>query len=223
MAQSEQFKIKLQYARWQDLPREVQDLFISFLDGNILRGQRFYQLYFYWYNIAHEVGHVLRGAYQKDRSSMWDEEMACNQLAVAYWRAKGQSSRLLEMEREIRSILSLLPDPVPANEDRAAYFNKHFQEMGSDPAAYGHYQWSMVRSALERPLDFSQALKMLVTPAANDGSTIPLAPDLSIDENLPLRIVGDMERTLAAYGLSIPAIQVVCAYAPALQFVEFHS
>ncbi len=219
MTAREIHNIRIHYARWQDLPPEVKATFAGFMGEGLEQGKAFYQLYFYWYNIAHEIGHTLRTLYGAASGKIWEEEMAVNQLAIAYWRAKGQMGRLLQLESGVRLALSHLADPVPADQDRVQYLNKHFQELGNNPAAYGHYQFSMVKAALERPLDFPQALRTLVTPRASDGATIPLAPDFPLDDQLPYRIVDDMRKTLAAYGLRLPEVQLVCAYAPALQFV----
>ncbi len=217
--------IRLQFARWDDLPPDIQAVFVQFAIGNRgdksrqERGRALYELYFYWYNIPHEIGHVLRALFST-YSGKWDEETAVNQFAVSYWRAKGQIPRLLHLENEITQALAHIPDPVPANEDRAVYLERHHQEL-TDPASYAHYQFNMVRSAMAHPLDFSQALKRLITPQANDGTTIPLAPDFPLDEDLPYRTVEDMRRTLAAYDVHLPEVQIVCMYAPAIQFVTW--
>ncbi len=218
--------IRLQFARWEDLPAEIQAVFVQFTIGNQQRGRALYELYFYWYNIPHEIGHVLRALYSSFRGNvmdqMWEEETAVNQFAVSYWRAKGQMPRLLHLENEITQALTHIQDPVPANEDRAVYLSRHRQEL-SAPASYAHYQFNMVRSAMSHPLDFSQALKKLITPQANDGTTIPLSPDFPLDADLPYRTVEDMRRTLAAYDVHLPEIQVICMYAPAIQFVTWDS
>ncbi len=214
--------IRLQFARWDDLLVEDQAQFIDFMGGDPLRGQALYELYFYWYNIPHEIAHVLRTIYNPSGGNVWDqiweEETAVNQIAVSYWRAKGQNMRLLQLENEIQHALMHIPDPVPANEDRVVFLNRHHHDL-SDSASYAHYQFNMVRYALAHPLDLSQALKTLVSPLANDGATIPLSPDFPLDEDLPYRTVDDIRKTLYAYGLQLPEVQIICMYSPALQFV----
>jgi hypothetical protein len=194
------------------------------MGGDPQAGRSLYRQYFYWYNIAHEVSHVLRRIYASDRRAdsqgFFEEETAVNQLAVAYWRAKGHAIDLLWLENQLRLALLNIPDPVPPYEDRPAYVNHHFQEL-SDPTSYAHLQFNMVVSALDRPLEFSAALQRLVSAQASDGVTIPISPDLPIDENLPYRLVEEMRKTLQAYNLPIPEVQVVCMYAPAIQFVTW--
>ena len=78
----------------------------------------------------------------------------------------------------------------------------------------------MVRTALERPLSFPLALKTLIAEDANNGTTIPLAPDAPFkNSQMPQQTVDDMRKTLAAYNIQLPPVQVICQYAPALQFV----
>jgi hypothetical protein len=44
----------LYYTGWEDIPDELQAPFIGMLSGSPVRAKDFYQLYFYWFNIAHE-------------------------------------------------------------------------------------------------------------------------------------------------------------------------
>ena len=41
----------------------------------------------------------------------------------------------------------------------SSYFDRHYSELGSNPSAYGHYQFSMVLSALDDQIDIAQALQ----------------------------------------------------------------
>jgi hypothetical protein len=214
--------IRLQFARWDDLTDEDQAQFFTFMGNDADRGRKLYELYFYWYNIPHEIAHVLRKVYLPSNGDVWEriweEETAANQLAVSYWRAKGQNARLMQLENDIRQALRNIPGTAPENEDRTAFLNRRHQDL-TDPTTYAQHQFNMVRYALARPLDLSLALKTLVSPQATNGATIPLAREFPLDEDLPYRTVDDMRRTLYAYGLRLPEIQIICMYSPALQFV----
>ena len=83
--------------------------------------------------LAHEIGHVLRAQHRNAYTNVWEEENAVNQFSVAYWRVKGQTNRLFQLENMIRQVLANLPDPVPADQDRVVYLLNHFQEISSDP------------------------------------------------------------------------------------------
>ncbi len=215
--------IRLQYTRWEDLPSETQDLFITMMNEDAVQGGDFYRLYYYWYNVAHEIGHILRNLYGTATISAWNEENAVHQFAVSFWRAKGETERLVKLETLLRRALVHLPDPVPAQENRAAYLNNNNQVVTDELAANAHFQFNMVRSALAHPIEFSQALRSLISIRANDGITIPLQPDFPLDDELPHRTVHDLRKTLSAFGLKLPDIQIICFYTPALQFAAWDS
>lgn len=213
--------VRLQYARWEDLPVDIQTTFASWAGGIWKEGRDFYQLYFYWYSVAREAASVLRASYGRSTADVWEEAYALNQFAVAYWRAKGQSRRLLELEKKLRSVLTILPDPVPPDRDRQTFFRRYYHAVSADPAAFGHFQFSVALDALQRPIEFPIALRTLISPEASDGNTIPLSPDLPMEETLPYFSVSDIGKTVSAYGLTMPEIQVICAYGPSLQFVQW--
>lgn len=213
--------IRLQYARWEDLPSDVQTTFASWLGGKLEEGRDFFRHYFYWYNVAREVAFVLRTSYGSTSADVWEEENAMNQFAAAYWRAKGQSMRLLQLEKKLRVILSNLPDPVPPDYDRQTFFRRRYREISADPVVFGHFQFSFALVNLQQPMEFPVALRELISAAASEGNTIPLSPDIPMEETLPYFTVEDIGKTVNAYGLTLPEIQVVCAYSPALQFVQW--
>ncbi len=129
--------IYIQYALWEDLPAEVRSFTASLTGKGLAEGKSFYELYFYGYNIPHEVGHILRTVANTRTERQWDEEMSCNRFAVAFWRARGAVDLLRQLEESLPLSLSRLPDPCPPDADRVDYFNRHYQEL-SDPASYGH-------------------------------------------------------------------------------------
>lgn len=214
---------RLQYACWEDLPADIQTWFASLMGNRPERGKGFYELYFYWYNITHELGHVLRAYYGTGtvESRPWDEEIAANHLAVAYWHARNEDERLSLLGDWVREARATLPDPLPPGEERSRYFNTHYVELGSNPPAYGHYQLGMLLEVLEQPMNLQQALGSLVTPEVREGTLANPPTDVVVDSDLPHRTVNDMREHLAAYGVKLPELQVVCSYSPMIQFVQW--
>jgi hypothetical protein len=210
----------LQFAAWDDLPADTREVFVHVSPRDGTGGAAFYRLYFYWYNIAHEVGHILRGQYHMMTQDPHAEEVACNAFAVAYWRARGEHARRAGLQERLRVALSTLDDPVPAGEDRKGYFLQHYRELGQTPYAYGHYQFGMVLEQLGREAPFVDTLREVIHPAAAAPS--PVASDgylaLALDAALPSRIVAGMRTWLATAEVTVPAVDLVCRFAPALQF-----
>ncbi len=221
MTKRELENVRVQFARWDQLPPDIQAWFAGLVGNQMERARSFYELYFYWYNIAHELGHVLQATYDAAAPSSFGEETSVNQFAVSYWYAGNESERLLQLGQWVREALGTLRDPVPADEERSAYFDAHVAELVKDPAAYGHYQFGMVLAALRQPMDLFHALRTFVTPEATQGQQKTQSAYPSVDADLPHRIVDDTRRVLVTYGVSLPDVQVVCAYSPMIQFVRW--
>ncbi|MGA9350544.1 MAG: hypothetical protein WBW48_17325 [Anaerolineae bacterium] len=213
--------IRLQYTSWEEMPTEVQALFVQWMDNRAEQGRAFYELYFYWFNIAHELGHALRAYYGTSDTSHWGEETAVNEFAVAYWKGRGEAERLLHLRELVGDAFGRLEDPVPPDEGRSSYFDTHYSELSSKPSAYGHYQFSMVLTALGKQLDIAQVLHTLIMPQAHEAAPPPAAPYSVINADLPARIVNDMRDYLASYGVGLPEIQVVRSFSPMIQFIDW--
>lgn len=213
--------IRLQYTTWEEMPKEVQSLFDLWMDNRVGAGQTFYELYFYWFNIAHELAHVLRAHYGSQTDSHWKEETAVNDFAVAYWNGRGETERLFRLRGLVIDAFAKLEDPVPTGENRFDYFDNHYRELSTNALAYAHYQFSMVLSALEKQLDFSQALHSLIKTQVKEVAPQPAVLYSVIDADLPPRIVSDMRIYLAPYGVDLPEMQIVCSFSPMIQFVDW--
>ena len=213
--------IRLQYSPWEDMSAEVQGLFVEWMDNDPQKGQSFYELYFYWYNIPHELGHILRGYYSSRGDTNWQEENAVNSFAVAYWKARGESTRLQKFGQLVRSAFSKLEDPVPSGEDRSSYLDEHYDELVPIPSAYGHFQFSMVLNALEEKQSFIQTLHSLITTQAIEATSPHSMPYPEITSDLPYQIVSDMRNYLAAYKVELPDIEVIREFSTNLQFVTW--
>jgi len=213
--------IRLQYTSWEEMPVEVQAQFIELMDNSVKQGQFFYELYFYWYNIPHELGHILRGYYSSYENSHWQEETAVNSFAVAYWNTRGESNRLQQLRQLVHSAFSRLEDPVPGGEDRSGYFDEHYRELLSNPSAYGHFQFRMVLNALEEKRSFIQALQSLITPQAVERISPYSKPYSEITSDLPFQIVSDMGDFLTAYKVELPEIEIVRSFSQAIQFANW--
>jgi hypothetical protein len=213
--------IRLQYTSWEEMPSEAQALLAQWMSDDAERGRTFYELYFYWYNISHELGHVLRAHYGTSDSSPWGEETAVNEFAVAYWKGRGEAERLSYLRELVSDAFRRLEDPVPRDENRSSYFDAHHSELGSNPPAYGYYQFSMVFTALDRQLEIGQALHTLITPQAYAAIPPRTAPYSVVNADLPPRIVRDMRDYLAVYGVGLPGMQIVRSFSPMIQFVDW--
>lgn len=208
----------IQYAQWEDLPAEVQSVIAGFTGQGLAAGKSLYELYFYGYNIPHEVGHILRQLTGTQTDRRYDEEMSANLFAVAFWRGRGAAGLILKMEATLHVCLDHMSDPLPPGEDRAEYFNRHQQEL-IDPRSYGHYQFNMVLSALTQTMSFEQALLELFHHTAPASARQPVLGDPAIGPDLPEKTVAELRWVMDAFGLALPEIGVQRIYTPAIQRV----
>lgn len=196
----------LRYLAWEDMPADPR----ATIWGTDDWVREFYTHLGVWNGTVHEMGHILRWHYGTDSSDSdpWAEETAVNDLAVAYWRARGETVRLAYFEALVRRALSTFTTiPVPADADPVAWFQQHYH----DPMpflTYGYYQEQMVVAALEKQLDLVTALRNYITPSATVAEPTRPDPYPSLDADLPFRIVDDMRSFLAAYGVEVPVVCV---------------
>jgi len=208
----------IQYALWEDLPPEVRSVIAAFTGKGLAAGKSLYELYFYGYNIPHEVGHILRTVAGTRTEQQWEEEMSANRFAVAFWRARGAVVLLRQLEEILTSCLSRMVDPCPPGMDRAGYFNQHYQEL-IDPPSYGHYQFNMVLEALAHPMSFEQALQTLFNHSSSRPAHLPPLGDPLITPDLPAQTLLELGAVLDASGLPLPEVAMQRLYTPAIQRV----
>jgi len=99
---------------------------------------------------------------------MWEREVAANRIGVAWYRER-DPQHLAKLVKDLRSIQTHLPDPVPAGIDKKTYFTNNYQKLGTDPMAYGWYQLQMVLIVCDEPArSFQQLLDGLPENRTND-------------------------------------------------------
>ncbi len=191
------------------------------MENQVQKARNFFELYFYWFNIAHQCGHILRKYHGTISESRWVDEDATNQFAVAYWHAFGETARLEELAHLISDARRLLPNPILPDQDPSTYFDAHYEEFTSNLPAQTYLQFTWVMHALDEAPEFSQVLRSQMT---EEALAVEPAPPLSYPEiqvGLPLRIIPDMRQMLARYRVRLPEVAVICAPSPEIQFVSF--
>ncbi len=163
-------------ARFSDLPPQMQDLWTQWAsyttdqpDGKALFDDMFHRFFF-----VHEMGHwmasqVIAGlpdsemtiVAKNEANNKWAREIAANRIATAWYR-EHDPQYLAKLVADFRQIQSRLPNPVPAGIDKKTYFTDNYQELGTDPLAYGWYQLQMVIEVYDQPArTFQQVLDEL--------------------------------------------------------------
>ena len=122
---------------------------------------RFFDLYFHWYNVIHEMGHCLvekQGAVM----SRVEEEMYVNSFAVAYYRFTGDTSRLRSLQERLTMILARFPAPMPDGESFTEFYERIWNtEQINNVMIYGYFQLRSVLEALENDAELKDVLKKI--------------------------------------------------------------
>jgi len=151
--------------QWEELPSQVKQLFEQTLGGRQGFEDGFHKFFF-----VHELGHWAQSQDKKKMSTInrspshYLYELEADRIALAYWRRR-DSSFASGLVSQYRKEYNALPNPVPAGEKLEDYFNDHYDDLGSNPAAYGWYQLRLVIAAAdERPAPtLAQLLQALPT------------------------------------------------------------
>ncbi|MES2523479.1 MAG: hypothetical protein V4617_12320 [Gemmatimonadota bacterium] len=144
---------------WSTSPPEMREVFRTFAGGSAADAERFFQVLFNRFLIAHEAGHWFQARGNRRETTLYANEDAANRLAVAFWRTQpGGEQFLAEVERLVTRAAAALPDPTPAGQDPVAYFGANYQALGADPLKYGYYQFRFMRDAVRArgTLDFAK-------------------------------------------------------------------
>lgn len=183
------------------------------LFGNSDEFEDEYNLYFHWYNMIHELGHLI---YMKNKSAFeWIspvyEEKHVNDLAVAYWRTYGEKARLDRVYEIVTRIISQLKPPC-SDEDILTHYEdeKAFREASRDSNDYAFIQFSLVKHAIETiDTDFYETLKIKGFDVRNNTACKLAYSDLDIQ-----MIVDDAVEVVRSHGLHMPDVKVFEYYHP---------
>ena len=177
----------------------------------------FHPLYFQWYNIIHEVGHIVRwhngmmadysvaGAY---------EERAANDFAVAYWKRFGDRAVLKVLLDKVESILAKLDSPVPPGVEWFDHFIRHFWDSQKAVRTYAYFQFSLVREAFYSSERLEEVLRRFGFKVLKECETKTLRYR---EGSSPQHIVDDCRRILDEMGIPSPDIDVTVVDNPMIQ------
>lgn len=191
--------------------------------------EHFFDLYFHWYNVVHEMGHCIVERYGAEMPKA-DEEMYVNALAVAYYRFAGEESRLKELKERLMGISSNLPAPMPKGEDFLSFYKRIWgSEALNNPMIYGYFQFRSVLEALEHPQTLEQVLAQIgiktivnseiskadITSESEARSTYE--KDLKVTSENASKFLNAARDTLISLGVDVPQIRVELQKDPMIQ------
>jgi hypothetical protein len=134
---------------WDELFDEQKELFKT-LKGEY--AEEFFISMFNWFLIPHELGHFINP--MEDSLSPYNRERAANEFAIAFYLSQKESQEKLEyLEKSVPEVLDLLPKIEFNNYTEEEYFNMNYTKLGSNPNAYGYFQFKFIQDILENKED----------------------------------------------------------------------
>lgn len=184
---------------------DQQRAFIKLLgEDNI---QYKFDLYFHWYNIAHEFGHCLLDMHGSDVVGV-RQELLVNKFAVSYWKERGFDAKLAELKKMLEKSLEAFPCPVPPGEDFIEWYESIWNSNILERVdVYGYLQFKSVLMAMEEAQDLGFWL------AANKirGFSLPFEstlPEYPITADTAYLVLADLMSYLDDAGVAHPDVTV---------------
>jgi len=135
--------------KWDELFDEQKELFKT-LKGE--DAEEFFISLFNWFLIPHELGHFINP--MEDSLSPYNREQAANEFAVAFFLSQIEYQEKLEyVEKSLSEVLQLLPKIDFNNLSEEEYFNMNYTKLGSNPNAYGYFQFKFILNILKNKED----------------------------------------------------------------------
>lgn len=120
--------------------------------------QKKFDLYFHWYNIIHEIGHVLVNINNVDMDGV-NEELFANSFAVAYWKKVDKKNNLNRVKEMIHHIIKDIPSPLTKESNFKEFFKKIWgTEIMNSVMMYGYFQLCCVLEAFNLDKNLSDIL-----------------------------------------------------------------
>ena len=145
---------------WKTLPPEAQEVFMSLAarQGNGETAQDAFEKSTHQWIFIHELGHWWR-ACEHQKALPYDEEMAANRIATAYWREQDSAFMNFQLGK-FQNFIKRFPSPVPAGQSKRNFLNNNYDKLPGGPA-YTWFQAEMIVDAYnEQPiLTFKEAIK----------------------------------------------------------------
>jgi hypothetical protein len=165
-----------------------------------------YKIYFYWYNVIHELGHAILHFNQHDELHHVEEELVANDFAVAYWSYYGEDSKINALKDIVQNSISQLDRPAPAGLDYIAYARANWGKKDLFTFNnYGWFQFSCVSDFLRNHKPLASMLSIMSHNTINPQPKETLCYDIN-EEGIPLKIVQDATLILRKWGITLPSI-----------------
>ncbi len=173
-----------------------------------------YKVYFYWYNVIHELGHAILHFNQHDELHHVEEELVANDFAVAYWSHYGEDPKINALRDIVQSSIPRLDRPAPAGMDYIAYARANWgKEELFTFSNYGWFQFSSVLDSLRNQKPLASMLRIMSHNNIDPQPKQVLSYDID-QQKIPLKIVEDATLILRKWGITLPSLPHLMVHDP---------
>ena len=177
--------------------------------------QFYFDLYFHWYNLVHEMGHCIVEKYGVQMSKV-EEEMYVNSLAVAYYRYMGEDERLKLLKERLANILNQIPSPVPEGDNLVSFYSRIWgTDQMNNVMVYGYFQFGSVLEALKAEAPLEDVLNKIGIKLNSTGNVKSCAADINAENSAAF--ITNARENMISLGVNVPEIRIELQQSPMIQ------
>lgn len=166
-----------------------------------------YKLYFYWFNVIHELGHAILHFNEHENLSDLEEEPIVNDFAIAFWSYYGETLKFKQFSELIEECIPRFVCPVPEDIHYMEYAKSNWgKETFFTWNNYGWFQFNCVLNSLRSKRSLSDMLRIMSNNIIIPQPKFLLSYEIN-SNSLPIRIVQDATLILRNWGVNLPDIK----------------
>ena len=194
------YHVKIVTGQYQKAPLEQKKMIQELFGENT---ENSYEIYFHWYNVLHELGHVIMMFNASERPHPAEEEQLVNNFAYAYWKHYGEQMKLKELCSVVDETIRKFTVPSRDNESYMEYAKRVWgtEELFSFNN-YGWFQFSSVQAAITEASGLEQALSRMCS-----GKVFPKEAETleyEVCDQMAGQVVADAARLMKDWGVLLP-------------------
>lgn len=196
-----EYRVEITTGQYHAASLESQELVRGILGE---QAETDFEIYFHWYNVMHEFGHVIMEFNTVTRPHPVEEEQLVNDFAVAYWRRYGEPEKLERLRTIVTTSLGRFTVPADENMSHIEYATAKWDHMDElfNFNNYGWFQFSCVQQSLSRPESLEQALVNMGVQKAQPQEKTVLR--YQVDDSMASRVIKDAAKIMRAWGILLP-------------------
>lgn len=200
MENAKECKVEIVTGQYQAAPAEQKEMIRQLFGEN---AEHKYEIYFHWYNLIHELGHVVMMFNTASRPHPAEEEQLVNYFATAYWRLFGEEEKVNELCALVGQTISKFTVPAQGTDTYMDYARKKWgQDELNNFNNYGWFQFSSVQNAIACNQSLEQAIYQMTSLHLPSLKREIFTYD--VDDKMAYRVIGDAVSVLAGCGIIIP-------------------